>query len=135
MTRAQHALADPLRQVNRLAREAKAQGWDILGLDVGRHLNPGDIFDAYEALGLTPVVSDDCASANACGPLLAWFRHQFPDAPTEQWTAQVAAMFDGLYLAGFIDGFRLVVPERVTEQNLPYIRGVYDGVMAHAAVF
>lgn len=40
-----------IRKVNSIIQERKALGIDILTKDVGEHLNPGDLYDAYEAIG------------------------------------------------------------------------------------
>ena len=43
-----------IRKVNSIIQERKALGIDILTKDVGEHLNPGDLYDAYEAIGRQP---------------------------------------------------------------------------------
>ncbi|MCF8565490.1 hypothetical protein LLE49_12260 [Alicyclobacillus tolerans] len=41
---------DAIRKVHAIVSQAKELGYDILGADVGPHLNPGDVYDAYEAI-------------------------------------------------------------------------------------
>lgn len=60
-------VGEALRQVHRLAQEAKERGADLLRADVGEHLNPGDVYDAYEALKRRPI-TEDALEPDCCGP-------------------------------------------------------------------
>lgn len=127
-------ISEAIRKANALIKHAKQVGYDILGADVGPHLNPGDVYDAYEAIELTPVASHTL-EPHLCGPFAAVFLHQNPEADPTAWRDYVTETYDNRYVTGFYHGFRLVVPDPQDESEVHYIRGVYDGVMAHAAVF
>ncbi|MCL6442320.1 MAG: hypothetical protein K6T83_02445 [Alicyclobacillus sp.] len=126
-------IGEAIRKVNALVKHAKQLGFDILGADVGPHMNPGDVYDAYEATQYTPVASDVLESG-LCGPFAAVYLHQKPDVDATAWREYVTQTYNDRYVRGFYHGFRLVVPEPQDECEVHYIRGVYDGVMAHAAV-
>jgi len=123
-----------ITKVNRLLQSAKIGGQNILRIDVGGNLNPGDVYDAYFAIRRQPVVQD-ILEEKRCGPFAAVFLHRLPEENPLLWQEYVKRTFDSRYADGFRDGFQLVVPEHFDAENEHYLRGVYEGVMAHAAVF
>lgn len=129
------SIENAIGAVNQLAREATAAGWKLLAVDVGRHVYPGDVFNAYEELGLTPS-RDHVCEPDRCGPLAAVLLHQDEGTDAINWR-QGLAQFDSNYVSGFEDGYQLIVPADCTGDDAfhRYLRGVYDGVMANAAVF
>lgn len=129
-------IADAIQRVNAWVKKSQELGHDFYANTLP-HLNPGDVFDAYEATGRTPVASDTLEEA-LCGPFATVFLHQHPDEEPANWRQFVTGHYDKQYVEGFYRGFRLAVPNAFQSPdtfNLQYIRGVYDGVMAHAAVF
>lgn len=127
-------IGDAIRKVNALVKQAKAAGWNVLDPQDGEHLNPGDVYDAFEALPYT-AVADDILESDTCGPLAAIYLYRVPGGDRDRWKTYVAETFDAAYAAGFRDGFRLQIPDTADAGDKKYIRGVYDGTMAHAAVF
>ena len=134
--KSQKDIAAALSQVNALLREAKSLNYDILHLPIAANLNPGDIYDAYLATGRTPVL-ENILEPSHCGPLAAVFLHRFPQAQAASWKSYIQQTFDAEYLSGFNDGFQRMVPDTLSaiEWSPNYLRGLYDGVMANAAVF
>ncbi len=128
--------SEAMQKVNEMIQAANSRGWDILNIPVGGHVNPGDVFDAYEDTGLKPteedVLTDDCAC-----PLGAFIMQQYHPDNEVSWRQLLNETFDPRYIQGFNLGFLLFIPVNMEEyfQNTHYIRGVYDGVMARAAVF
>lgn len=103
-------------------------------MDLRAKLNSGDIYDAYEAIGRS-AVAEDILEEKSCGPLAALFLYFKPSEDPTLLRQHIGEMFDEAYVEGFQDGFALVVSDAATEQDSLYVRGVYDEVMAHAAVF
>lgn len=127
-------IGDAMRKMNALMKYARQLGCDVLGIDVGPHLNPGDVYDAYEAIERSPVLSDTLEQ-HQCGPFAAVFLYQKSEQDPSVWRDYVKEMYDDRYVSGFYHGFGLIVPDPEGECDAYYLRGVYDGVMAHAAVF
>ncbi|MCL6517949.1 hypothetical protein [Alicyclobacillus sp.] len=127
---------EALQHLNELVREAQASGWNWLTADVGEHINPGDVYDAYEALGLGPT-AEDVLDAERCGPIAAVVLTRFQPADRALWRTLAEQRFDAQYLEGFRAGFRLTLPATSSafRGRDALLRGVYDGVMANAAVF
>lgn len=125
---------EAMRRIIDMVTNAKKAGHDILGVDVGERLNPDDVYDAINAVGRTPVI-ENILEPDRSGAFPAIFLFRFPDADIHEWKGYVDRTFDKHYVTGFLDGYRLIVPETGAEHETGYLRGVYDGVMAHAAVF
>ncbi|QSO46662.1 hypothetical protein [Alicyclobacillus mengziensis] len=127
-------ISEAVRKVNLLVKQARQMGTEILGMDIGPHMNPGDVYDAYEAIKLAPVAHATLDS-HQCGPFAAVFLYEQPDVDPSGWQDHVTKTYDNRYVKGFYDGFQLNVPGSHDGCDAHYIRGVYDGVMAHSAVF
>lgn len=123
-----------MRLVRGWVQDSKTRGEDPFAVVLKRRINPGDVYDAYEAIGRRPALDDDVSSADMCGPLTALMLQERPDETVAHWRAFVAEAFDIEYVEAFRAGFRLDLPD--APDNLPAVvlRGLYDGVMAHAAV-
>lgn len=127
-------IEEAIRKANSLLRDAKSCGIDVLGADVKGNLNPGDVYDAFLAILRQPVV-EDILEENRCGPFAAVFLYRCPDENPSSWRGYVERTFDSQYRSGFRDGFQLVVPDFQPGESAQYLRGVFEGVMANAAVF
>ena len=132
-------VAQAMGHLRAVTQTARLAGWDIWGGEC-RRLNPGDVFDAYEAIHFTPDADDD-PDAGRCGPFAAVVRFAEREQGnlawrTCNWRQFVDTMYCPLYVEGFLSGFSLRLPAAFTAE-LPgdALRGVHDGVMAHAAVF
>ena len=128
------SIGSAIQFITSLVQQKRLAGEDIFQVELRAKLNPGDIYDAYEAIGRS-AVAEDILEEKSCGPLAALFLYLKPSEDPTLWRQQVAEMFDEAYVKGFQDGFALVVSDAATEQDSLYVRGVCDGVMAHAAVF
>ncbi len=126
---------EAMQKINEIIRAAKEKGWDILSIPIGGHVNPGDAYDAYEETGLKPT-DEDVLGSEYASPLGAFIMQQHHPKDDATWRDLLNSTFDPRYIEGFHLGFSLTIPVHMEEyfQNTHYIRGVYDGVMARAAV-
>ena len=118
----QHTQYDSIEDA--LLQEARIGGVDILQEDVGERLNPGDVYDAYIDINRAPSLEEEPDSAR-CGPFAAVYLQRFPSGDPS-----IAR-----YVKGFRQGFLLNLPEVFVAGETHYLRGGYDGIMAHAAVY
>lgn len=123
-----------MNKINTLIQETKSQGQNVLKTEVGEHLNPGDVYDAYQSIPHKPVTAG-ILKQNQCGPFVAVYLHRFPEQDPSLWEDYVKETFNPFYTAGFRQGFQLMVPDSFSDENIPFLRGIYDGIMAHAAIF
>lgn len=125
---------DALMAVNQLVKLANHHGVQLLAVNVGEHIYPGDVYDAYAALNIPPS-EDQADGVNGYGPVAAVLMHRYAELNDSNWSEGIR-LFKPQYIRGFEDGFILIVPTAVDDNHdWDYLRGVYDGVMAHAAVF
>ena len=128
------SIEDALRKINGLLQEARIGGFDILQEDVGERLNPGDVYDAYIDINRVPSSEEELDSAR-CGPFAAIYLQRFPSGDPSNWLNYIGQTFDARYVKGFRQGFLLNLPEVFVAGETHYLRGGYDGIMAHAAVY